>query len=86
MMAQLFVIPVMNFTGISVIPVNPDKFNFDIIGTGIDHYGGIATKISPLSAILLKLGAKMQFGGQKSQNFAKTAPPTNFILVSLEPA
>ena len=28
----------------------------------------------------------MQFGGQKSPNFTKTAPPTDFILASLEPA
>jgi len=64
----------------------PDKFHFGISETGIGHYGVIGTIISPLSAILLKLGAKLQFVGQKSPNFAKTAPPTNLILTSLDPA
>ena len=61
----------------------PDEFNFGISETGIGHNGVIGTKISPLSAILLKSRAKMQFGGQKRQNFAKTAPLTNFNLVIL---
>jgi len=39
--------------------LHPDKFHFGIIGTSIDYYGVIATKISPLSTILLELATNM---------------------------
>ena len=39
----------------------PEKTHFSVIGSGIDHYGGIGTKISPLSVILISYKQKGMF-------------------------
>ena len=59
---------IQNFTRI--------KFQFGMIGTGTGHYGVTATKISPLSTILLKLATKGNLG--EKNKFCKNSTPDKF--------